>query len=115
MSRILSQTIGFNLFNAQAATGQSQAIQILDAVLIGDIAAFFRPSGPWVGTISVQGSLDGGVWFDLINPGVLVGGVNKWLGLQSTLVQFVRGNVSVFTAGNISLDVACSAAGWASA
>ncbi len=115
MSRILSQTIGFNLFNAQASPANSGAIQILDAVLIGDIAGFFRPSAAWVGAPTIQGSLDGGVWFDLIAPGVLVGGINKWLGLQSALVQFVRGSITAVTAGNMTLDIACAAAGWASA
>lgn len=114
MSRILSQTIGFNLFNAAAVTGPSAAVQILDAVLIGDIAGFFQPTGLWVGTVVVEGSLDGGTWYSLFTP-TLVGGVKKYQGLQSTLVQFVRGNITAFTAGALTLDIAASAAGWASA
>lgn len=82
------------LLSAVAATGAGDTLQIahVDELTV-------QASGTFVGTIQLEGSVDGSSWgqigSDITATGVLLSSQN--------IYKFIRGNVTAYTSGTITL------------
>lgn len=84
----------FTLLNAVAATGAGTAQAVTDPTK----ARAFVVSGTFVGTVAIQVSMDNSTWFTL-GAALTAPGVAESTGPW----KYVRGNVTAFTSGTITL------------
>ena len=87
----------FTLLDAVTSTGNSDAFRSQEN-LARKIS--YQVSGSFVGTVALQGSLDGVSWLNaaaaLTAPGI---GTIDWF-------PFIRANVSAYTSGSITVKIA---------
>lgn len=87
-----------NLFTAKAATGAGSSVKVAVPTGVQNIPYVVR--GTFVGTVVLEGSVDGTNW-------VAINGASKTAPSADTVPAFpwMRANVTAYTSGSITVDL----------